>query len=688
MGVIVQVMVPARASGVMFTANPVTSDREEIVITANPGLATLVVSGRVTQDTYRLDKAKVKVRERYIAEKVEMEIAEDDATRVVPVTGKRRGTSTLTARQCSELGRLGLRIEGHFGAPQDIEFVHDGRQFFIVQARPITGLVAWGDQKKGTLLIRSSIIELMPQPVSPLFETTYLPLGFEVLRKITREFGIALSPEAAQVVTINGYVFGRADRSKVHILSAVRLPSVPAILRYLTDLWKHGWRRTELGPYQRTVAKWKDCDAQRAQPATLWEGIIDICRANANFFRAVMCNRLSGQIEQAFSRLYPIMVPERHRPPLAVLLRGHDSEVARAEKELYALSKAVRDDADLRCVFVESLAGEIDTRLREGSAGRAWLSRFRGYLDQNGYQISNLDFMEPTLGECPAVVLARIRLFLADEARLPRVEQARRDRLAAEARLKASLGPVRRAVVSSMLALLDYGQVLREDVLFFLGLGWPVVRRFILELGTRMVRAHLLDQPADVFFVTATELQQAFHAKFEVDAEQLKRNAHERREQWKQNQTLKPPVLHPGLFRVFGLRLTRWMPEYGAAGGGNAIRGVPVSPGRVTAPASVVHSVEEFDRMRAGSVLVAPITSPAWTPLLSMAAAVVTDIGGVLSHASIVAREYGIPAVIGAGVASRRIADGQIVTVDGYTGCVTIGRQAKRAEANPVRGDA
>jgi pyruvate,water dikinase len=670
MGVIVQAMVPARASGVMFTANPVTSDREEIVITANPGLATLVVSGRVTPDTYRLDKAKVKVRERYIAEKVEREVAEDDATRVVPVPEKRRRASTLTRRQCSELGRLGLGIEGHFGAPQDIEFVHDGRRFFIVQSRPITGLVSWA--KKGTFLARSSMIELMPRPVSPLFETTYLPLGTEVLKRLARESGIALPSAVGQLVTINGYVFGQADPSKVHLLSALRLPSVRAYRRYLANLWKSGWRRTELAQYQRTVTKWKDLDAQRAKPSTLWDGIIDVSRANAHFFRTVMVNRMSGQIETCFTRLYPLVVPTGRRVPLAVLLRGHDTEVTRAEKELHALCQAVREDDALRTVLVESPAGEVEDRLRLSPAGRAWLSRFHEYLDRNGFQISNLDFMEPTLGECPALLLARIRLFLADEARIPRVEQARRERLGAEARLRASLGPVRRAVVSWMLALLDYGQVLREDVLFFFGLGWPVVRRFILELGARMVRAGFLVDPADVFFITAAELHQAFCAQPEVDAEQMKRNVHERRERWKQNQALKPPVLLPGLFKVFGLRLSRWMPEFGAAGAGNGIRGIPVSPGRVTAPASVIHSIREFDRMKPGNVLVAPMTSPAWTPLLAMAAGVVTDIGGVLSHASIVAREYGIPAVIGTGVASRRIADGQVVTVDGDVGRVTI----------------
>jgi len=225
-----------------------------------------------------------------------------------------------------------------------------------------------------------------------------------------------------------------------------------------------------------------------------------------------------------------------------------------------------------------------------------------------------------------------------------------------------------------MLALLDYGLVLREDVLFFHGLGWPVVRRFILELGARMVRGGFLDDPSDVFFLTQAEIKEMFGtAAPDIDAAQVKRNVRARRERWKEQLRLKPPVLIPGLFRVFGLRMSRFWPEHRGAAVGNRIRGVPVSPGRVTAPASVIGSVEEFRAMKAGTVLVAPMTTPAWTPLLAMAAGVVTDVGSLLSHASIVAREYGIPAVIGTGVATRRIANGQIVTVDGDAGCVTLG---------------
>jgi pyruvate,water dikinase len=188
-----------------------------------------------------------------------------------------------------------------------------------------------------------------------------------------------------------------------------------------------------------------------------------------------------------------------------------------------------------------------------------------------------------------------------------------------------------------------------------------------------MVRGGFLDDQSDVFFATQAEINEMFGAAAPaVDTAQLKRNVRVRRERWKEQLRLRPPVLIPSSFRFLGFRMSRFMPECGGAEAGNRIRGIPVRPGRVTAPASVIGSVEEFRAMKPGAVLVAPMTSPAWTPLLAVAAGVVTDVGSLLSHASIVAREYGIPAVIGTGVATRRIANGQIVTVDGDLGRVTL----------------
>jgi pyruvate,water dikinase len=124
--------------------------------------------------------------------------------------------------------------------------------------------------------------------------------------------------------------------------------------------------------------------------------------------------------------------------------------------------------------------------------------------------------------------------------------------------------------------------------------------------------------------------------------------------------------------KVFGFDLMSLKSRRGRGGQGNLIKGVATSPGKVTAAARVLHGPEEFGQMQPGEVLVASITTPAWTPLFAMASAVVTDIGGPLSHGSIVAREYGIPAVLGTGSATKRIHSGDTITVDGGAGVVTL----------------
>ena len=124
--------------------------------------------------------------------------------------------------------------------------------------------------------------------------------------------------------------------------------------------------------------------------------------------------------------------------------------------------------------------------------------------------------------------------------------------------------------------------------------------------------------------------------------------------------------------KYLGIKTSVWLAQSEDSQGGGVLKGVPASPGRVTAPARVLHGPEDFNQMRPGEVLVAGTTTPAWTPLFAMASAVVTDIGGPLSHGSIVAREYGIPAVMGTGVATRRIQSGQTIVVDGTHGTVTL----------------
>jgi pyruvate,water dikinase len=184
----------------------------------------------------------------------------------------------------------------------------------------------------------------------------------------------------------------------------------------------------------------------------------------------------------------------------------------------------------------------------------------------------------------------------------------------------------------------------------------------LLELGRRLVTAGVVDRPEDVFWLRRDEVLAAPTDRSAAVAA--------RREKWRGQRRATPPQLLPerGLNKLFD----NVLPAVAHEQSGNVLSGIGASAGRVTAPARVLDGPADFGRMRPGDVLVASITTPAWTPLFAMAAAVVTDIGGPLSHSSIVAREYGIPAVLGTGVATRRIPDGARITVDGDAGTVTL----------------
>jgi pyruvate,water dikinase len=216
---------------------------------------------------------------------------------------------------------------------------------------------------------------------------------------------------------------------------------------------------------------------------------------------------------------------------------------------------------------------------------------------------------------------------------------------------------------------------MREDNLVDIGLGYPLLRRMLHELGDRLAKTDLLNDAEDVFWLYESEL---IDAAVSLDSgsdisdhmQHISEEIQKRKLQWQTAKRVTPPSGLPersGLMKL----MERFIPA-NVSQEGDVIKGVGASPGQITVPASVLHGPEDFDRMAPGTALVAAITTPAWTPLFAIASAVVTDIGGPLSHGSIVAREYGIPAVLGTGVATKRIQSGQLITVDGDAGTVKL----------------
>jgi pyruvate,water dikinase len=243
---------------------------------------------------------------------------------------------------------------------------------------------------------------------------------------------------------------------------------------------------------------------------------------------------------------------------------------------------------------------------------------------------------------------------------------------AAEVMLKQLKG-LRRWAFRKTLGMAQTMAAVRENALSDIGLGYPLLREMLRELGRRFAHVGGIAQSEDIFWLEVDQVRQAVAAL--ERGEPLCNMAERVAQRQATHEVLKrvtPPPMLPPRKKYMGIDMASFTPAAAESQTGGALKGIGASAGRATAPACVLRGPEDFDQMRPGDVLVAGTTTPAWTPLFAMASAVVTDIGGPLSHGSIVAREYGIPAVMGTGVATRRIRSGQIITVDGGAGMVTV----------------
>jgi phosphohistidine swiveling domain-containing protein len=278
------------------------------------------------------------------------------------------------------------------------------------------------------------------------------------------------------------------------------------------------------------------------------------------------------------------------------------------------------------------------------------------------HAVRTLDWYEPTFGESVA---------LPDPTRTKAHHaEARARRLQAEAEARAALVDERKSLrrFEQLLAEAQRFAVVREDHVAEFTLAWPSLRIAVSRFGAALVERGAIDRPNDVFFLQRDELESALRGL----SRSMSSVVAQRRRDWERQRRLVPP-LRIGVMPPMMQRFIESAEQAirGASGASpDDIVGIPASAGRASGPARVVHSIDEFDRVQTGDVLVAPMTAPAWTPLFDRVAAIVTDTGGAAAHASIVAREYGLPAVVGTTDATRRLRDGEIVEVDGSAGVV------------------
>jgi len=674
LAVVVQKLVFADAAGILFTANPINGKRDEAVINAAWGLGEAIVGGAVTPDTVTVSKLKGKVIRRETIEKQVMTVRTDQGTQEQAVPDSLRKKPVLSDTQAVKLARYGIQIEELYGTPMDIEWTLKGGKFAIVQARPITSLpeepMEWTPHAvEATIMARGSFAEFVPDPVSPLFATLALPIAQDATQKMMADFLGIKENDSYLFEVVNGYVYVGIKSKYLLKMFIASLTKSKKILQNSRERWAAVRAKS-----REAALKWQTNDLTTLSAPDLLTGVREIFGATAEYYTVAQSGPIPAaqSSEITFSRFYNGLVKRKDDPVFTTFLLGIENLPLRAEKSLYDLAIWAGEQVDLADYIKQTPSESICEALRADIVptplSGEFSDRFAAHLAEFGHTLYDLDFAKSIPADDPPPLVEALKAYLEGKGRNPHERQKtqieRREQ--AEQVISKRLGSLRRKWFLKLLNWAKDNAPDREDCIADMGLGYPQLRRLLKELGRRLTAGGALTQPEDIYWLEAQEVD-ALSTALEQGSSLPNHDelVESRKSFWQRVRNITPPATLPErswMSRLF----VHDNPE------GNTLKGYGASAGKVTAPACVMRGPEEFNLMRPGDVIVAVTTTPAWTPLFAMASAVVTDIGGPLSHSSIVAREYGVPAVMATGVASKRIMNGQMISVDGGRGTVEI----------------
>jgi phosphohistidine swiveling domain-containing protein len=656
LAVIVQRLVPAEAAGVLFTANPVTGARDETIVEASTGLGEAVVSGQVTPDHIILRHARHRWRivERRLGRR-EVEVR-PTAGGVELVKGVPSDEPALPDAVLLQLARMGDSIARRFGRPQDIEWAWADGKIFILQSRPITALPE-PPARRGRFELPNFAADYLQVRPYPLDMTTWTAAFGEALPRMFPVNGLV--PPLRELWAENDGVVERvADlprpRPNRDLLRA------PARIVSLARRYDPAhWRDDPL--LVATLSRIRELESRDLRALT-WDELLAVAREAMAMPLAIIeiRRRYFPRGVLALGALWLLIKGLGLSDRFGILLSGVDNRTLAANRTLETLAAEVRSDRDLAEAFERHDAAKLLEALRGSAAGRAFLERFEAFLDEFGHRETGSPLLvsQPTWKDAPETVLGILK-------GLARAKPAERPGNNAweEARDEVLDHPVlgfapMRTLFLNLLTEARRLSALREDTHFAATAPMPILRRSLLELGRRLADAGIIVSAEDVFHLRFDELERVGGAWPPATglASELRQSSRQRAE--RRAALAETPLMDlQSMSRL-------------APGGEIFVTGTPGSPGIAEGPVRIVREPAAFGTLQPGDVLVAPYTNPSWTPIFGRAAAVVVDTGAAMSHAAIVAREYGLPAVMGTGDGTRRLSDGQWVRVDGTQGVV------------------
>lgn len=664
LAVVVQHLIEADVAGVLFTINPVTNNRDELLVNASYGLGEAVVSGLVTPDTFTLDrqaharKGIPLVKNTLIGTKaVCIRSLPEGGTVTQDVLPADRARSCLADAELRALLELGIRVEAHYGCPQDIEWAFQAGKLHLLQARPVTTV---GDAPMPPLSrtmkgVVDDLLEHYPDAPWPLDHAAVVE-GYEQLQHAMREVGVNPKP-ADQLMVLNEEGVCRIMPSMPR--PRLKLLALPLVLwqnlRAPSGRWK-GWLDAE--PKAR---------AQRLEGQGLagldGAGLVSSLRERLDLAAMIARYRFSKVVT-------PMMMRSAY---LGLLARLAGKQVVAFEWLAGLSYRTVQVEADLQGVAdlalglpeVRVILSSGDGRqLREGllacAAAAPVLKALDAFLERHGARTQKvyLPFSNRSWREEPDALLVTLSALVragdvGGAAQRAQAGKARFDALLQDVRQRLPWGLrswLARSLERTVAAFREDHQG-REETLYRIEEAFWLARQAVDEAARRLVQAGVLERPDQVKLLTLPELSGALKGEREVT--ELRRLISRREAR-----------------RGAAVSAWRAQKEITAVSIEGGLAGVAGAPGVAEGRVRIVMGLEDFGRLERGEVLVCPFTDPTWTPLFSLASAVVADTGGPLSHAAIVAREYGIPAVLGTQTGTTLLREGERVRVHGGQGRV------------------
>ncbi|NUT37532.1 MAG: phosphoenolpyruvate synthase [Hamadaea sp.] len=686
MAVVVQQMVFAQAAGILFTADPITSNRRIATVEAGFGLGEALVSGLINPDVFQVRDGEV-VTKSIAAKQLAVHAVPAGGTREQAIAPDRREQPALTDAQVVRLVQLGRRIEAHFGRPQDIEWclVDDG--FQIVQSRPITTLFPipeTGDQENHVYLSVGHQ-QMMTDAMKPLGlsfwqMTTPAPMaeaGGRLFVDVTQRLAAPgsraallemvgrsdpLTEDALRtVLDRDGFVRPLPDADPPRPLAGGTPEPIETDPAVVTEL---------IARSQASVAA-----AERAIRTASGAALFDVIREDMQELRRILFDPRSHRVfmsameatwwlnerleewlgEKNAADKLTQSVPNNVTSEMGLALLDV-ADAIRPHPEVVTFLEQVEDDDFLD--ELPKLAGGPEAR----DAVAAWLGKYGMRC------VGEIDITRPRWSEQPStlvpMILGNIKNF-APGAGERRFAQGRQEAWAKEQelleRLRAlpdgqSKADEAKRMIDRVRTFIGY----REYPKYGMVSRYFIYKRALLGEAERLVRAGVLREKEDIFFLTFQELEDVVRTNNADD-----RLIAGRKDAFRSFETLTPPrVLTSDGEGFVGAYRRDDLPA-------GALVGLPVSAGTVEGRARVVLDMAQAD-LEPGDILVTAHTDPSWTPLFVAIAGLVTEVGGLMTHGAVIAREYGLPAVVGVVDATRLILDGQRIRVHGTDGYVEI----------------